>query len=533
MKNDNRTKVKRYWAECVLAVIVLAATGLSIVWIFRVPLLQNPDESSHIDYVFSIYSAGRLLNVRESPSAWNVHPRNEGRKDKEGLESLSYDLLSHQYTLYLIDATDFHRIRFHPEQRVPADYGTIAYYKQLDAGAPQNPAALPDLNPHDNPWMITAYPFLYYAVCAAFLKVVSLFAAGPASLFLAARFLSTIFFAASLILAYGVLRELRLRKARALILTAILAFFPLCTFISSSVQPDNLALLLVLVCWYLTLRIRRANVSGPRLYLLLGIALGALLVTKYHIFLFTAVAVFATLVSEHIFQRQSIKSLLQRLIFLLLPSALLFVVQLWVVWGGGRITGSNLHSAHLGLIVGIKTALYDYYRVGPAFVSWWGTFGWMDASLVIISPAVQALVWRVLSLLTVLMMALVFFRFVQVAIRLLGVARRAGWRWALRLAFSNPLIINHLLFSVFMVLLYALTDNAFFAQGRHWFPYMLSSFVLTIEFAPRVLPFRKLQRAGATLLILGFVSYCVVGGYFSLKTITNRYYPAVTSTAKR
>src|SRR6185369_1283514 len=237
-------RLKQRWSRWVLALIILSACALASVWVLRVPLLQNPDESSHIDYVFSLYSAGRLLNVRRPPSAWNVYPRFEGRKDREGPESLSYDLLSHQYTLYLIDATGFQRIRFHPEQKVPADSGTIAYYKELDAKAPQSPAALPDLNPRDNPWMLTAYPFLYYAVCAAFLKVVSLFGAGPASLFLGARFLSTIFFAASLIVAYGVLRELRLRKGRALILTAIFGFFPLCTFISSSVQPDNLALLL-------------------------------------------------------------------------------------------------------------------------------------------------------------------------------------------------------------------------------------------------------------------------------------------------
>ena len=533
MQNDKRTKLQRYWAECVLAVIVLAAAGLSTVWVFRVPLLQNPDESSHIDYVFSIYSAGRLLNVRDSPSAWNVHPRFEGRKDKEGLESLSYDMLSHQYTLYLIDATEFQRIRFHPEQKVPADYGTIAYYKELDAKAPQSPAQLPDLNPRDNPWMLTAYPFLYYAVCAAFMKVLSLFGAGPVWLFLAARFLSVIFFAASLVVAYGVLREFRLRKGRALILTAIFAFFPLCTFISSSVQPDNLALLLVLLCWYLTLRIRRAGLDSSRMYLLLGLALGALLVTKYHIFLFTAVAVLATLFSEYLFRRQSIKILPRRLMLLLLPAALLFGVQLWVVWGGGTITGSNLHPARMGLILGIKTALYDYYRVGPAFSSWWGTFGWMDASLVILSNGFQARVWRLLSSLTLLVLAMVFFRFVQVAIRLIRVAARAGWRRALRLAFSNPLIINHLIFSVFMVLLYATTDNAFFAQGRHWFPYMLSSFWITIEFAPRVLPLRKLQRAVSTLLILGFVVYCLLGGYFSLKTITQRYYPGFTSSATR
>src|SRR5512145_2975287 len=102
-------KIKQFRAEWVLVAIIFSACLLSVIWVFRVPLLQNPDETSHIDYVFSIYSAGRLLNMRTPPSEWNVHPRFEGRKDREGPESAPYDLLSHQYTLYLIDATDFQR----------------------------------------------------------------------------------------------------------------------------------------------------------------------------------------------------------------------------------------------------------------------------------------------------------------------------------------------------------------------------------------------------------------------------------------
>src|SRR6185295_20140788 len=111
---------------------------------------------------------------------------------------------------------------------------------------------------------------------------------------------------------------------------------------------------------------------------------------------------------------------------------LLFMVQLWIVWGGGRITGGNLHSARTGLVMGIRNALYDYYRGGPAWVSWWGTFGWGDAPLVIWSPDFQVRVWRVLALLTLVILLLVFLRLVQLIIRLLVLTRRGRWRVALR-----------------------------------------------------------------------------------------------------
>lgn len=524
-------RVRQHWDRLVLAAIVLSACSLSIVWVFRVPLLQNPDETSHIDYVFSIYSAGRLLNVRTPPSEWNVQPRFEGRKDRQGPESTPYDLLSHQYTLYLIDATEFHRLRFHPEEKVPIEYGTGDYYRRLDANAPQTPARLPDRQPQNNPWMMTAYPFLYYAVVAVFLKLLSQFGNGPAFLFLGARLLSVVFLAGSLVLAYALLRELRIRKTRALALTAIVAFFPLTIFVSASVQPDNLTMSLLLLCSYCALLYKRqANDLG--LQVVLGLALGALLVTKYHIFLFTAFAVLGTVVSEHFFRRQAAPALARKITILVLPALLLFAVQLWIVWGGERITGGNIHWAGTSLPRGVRNALWDYYRGGSAFQSWWGTFGWADAPLVISSAAFQAHVLRILALVTLGLLVLVFFRLIKIWIGLFKLVARGRWRRAFRTAFSNPLLIGYFFFSAFMVLLYALTDNTFFAQGRHWFPFTLAGFLAAIEFAPRAFPKSIMRTVFSGLIIISLIVYCAVATHFAIKTINDRFYPSFTSNAR-
>src|SRR5205814_4174588 len=82
----------RWWAESILTVIVVSSALLSLFWVFKVPILQNPDENSHIDYAFSIYSAGRLLNVRRAPSGWNVHARPGTHK------GAAWERISHQYT---------------------------------------------------------------------------------------------------------------------------------------------------------------------------------------------------------------------------------------------------------------------------------------------------------------------------------------------------------------------------------------------------------------------------------------------------
>ena len=98
---------------------------------------------------------------------------------------------------------------------------------------------------------------------------------------------------------------------------------------------------------------------------------------------------------------------------------------------------------------------------------------------------------------------------------------------ALRSAFANPLLNAYFLFSVFMVLLYALSDNSFFAQGRHWFPDTLAGILVAIQFAPRAFPQRRVRTAFSTFVMLGLLLYCGVAGYYSLKAINDRFYPNV------
>jgi len=515
-------KVARRWAECILALIIISSAVLALFWVFTVPILQNPDENSHIDYAFSIYSAGRLLNVRRVPSGWNVHA---GAGAHPGA---AWERISHQYTLYLADSTDFQRLRFHPEEKVSPDYGTAAYYDRLDRNAPHSPAQIPDLQPQDNPWLVTGYPFGYYALVAVWLGILGRFTGSVVALFFGARILSVVLLVGSLVLTYATTRELRLSKARALALTFIVAFFPLTTFVSSSIQPDNLSFLVMLICIYLSLLIRKSP-SHHWLLALLGMALGILLVTKYHFYVFTFVSVLGAIAGEYIFKRRSRRAMLRGLSTLLLPSVLFFAVQLWVIWGES-ITGRTLHHSTTAPTEGIKNAVADYYGGGAPFVSWWGRFGWMDTPLTIRSMDVQRRITLLLLILTMVILALTLFRLEQVITRLILLVRRRRWRWAARIAFSNPLINSHFLFTIFMILLYALTDNSFIAQGRNWFPYILSSFLITTQYAPRALTHRRTQASFSALIVLGLALYCGIGSYYSIQMIKERYYDTHPTT---
>lgn len=504
-------RFKSYWAGIVLTLIVLSAAGLSAYWVFKVPMLQNPDEDSHIDYAFSIHSAGRLLNARRAPSQWNVHAQVQGAE---------FHRISHQYTLYLIEATDFQRIRYHQAEKVPAGYGSLEYFRTLDQNAPRGPAAVPDLSPQDNPWLMMGYPFGYYTLVAVWVDLLSLFSDRVSVLFFGARMLSVLLLAGSLILGYGILRELRLTKIRSLALVAAVGFFPVVTFVSAAVQPDILSFFLSTLCFYCALRLRRPASEWCWL-LVLGIGLGALIVTKYHFFLLTGSTVAALIVCEHIFRRLPVIALLRKLTILFLPAVIFFSVQVWVYWG--RPIANNFERPKLGMLAGIQNALADFFAGGLGFDSWWGVFGWTDAPLIIGSPAMQDRILRLLVPLTLVILALTLLRLEQLITRLILLARRGRWRWALRIAFSNPVIISHFFFTVFIILLYAVTDNLY-VQGRYWVPYTWASFLIAVQYAPRALTHGKTQRIFAALVLVGLILYSAIGSYYSIKTIRERYY---------
>src|SRR5215471_3546106 len=192
-----------------LAAIVLVSTGLSLYWVFTVPIFQGPDEFVHFDYAMNIYSAGRLITCREPLHEWNAPP---------------WSL--HVFTQYLISECDFNSMQYNAQVKAPPGYGTKAFYNRLDLNAPaENSGGLASL-PRTGFSFIGVYPAGYWAALAAWMKLLHLFSNRITVLFFGARIFSVVLLAISLILIQGILRELRFGRARALLLTAIVGTFP-------------------------------------------------------------------------------------------------------------------------------------------------------------------------------------------------------------------------------------------------------------------------------------------------------------------
>lgn len=486
------------YTAIVLSAIISASVLMSGYRVFTVPILQGPDEDSHLDYAFSLYSAGSLMRAAEPPSSgWNTHHR-----------AVHYDWerISHLYTLHLSTFTNMHRIRELEVIKVSPDYGTPEYYARLDETAPRGPALSEGLTTKDNPWLLSGYPFLYYSLVAVWLKAVSLFTTSLTTLFFAARLLSVVFLVGSLILFYAILRESKLAENMALSLTGVFGLHPLTYNVASCIQPDNLSLLMVLACSYVGLLATRSMAIWIRI--VLALLLGALIVTKYQFYLFTVVPWMTMLL---LYRRITFMSA----VLMTLPAVFAYSLELWILWGEFYVLGDHV-SRSSDIFCGLIDSAVDFWGGGGAYRSYWSTtYGWsripkiqkVILQLVVIACAIGAVVYLV-----------------KCGWTILRVIRRRSWL-ALRLLTATPFILSYLLFVPFMMSLFAYTNNGFYAQGRHFFPFIPASLLFNIQLVPKLWRSRQTRGRVRKALLGGMAVYCLIATYQSIEALHYRYYP--------
>lgn len=501
-----RPFMKNRMTGLVLFTIVLAASLLSLRWVFLVPIFQSPDEDKHFDYALylsEIHTLVRAVSTDTQTISWVVHP----------------------YTAHLAGKTDLNNIKHHPERRMPPGYGSRDFYKTIDRSTPPPPPRRSFPRP---PYLTGVYPYGYYAALAAWLEIVRpIVRDRPVAIFFGARIFSVLLLACSLLLSYAIARELGVRRLMALLLVAGIGFLPLTSFITSYVQPDNLVWLLVSLCFYLSLLARRTP-DSRKVLALLGLALGGLLATKCQFYICVALPIFSMLAVE--MYRPHSRWLLQYVyngLLLLVPSLVLGGAHLWVVWGttsfySGSAPYTNFNQFVLG---GFTAAIWDFFVVNT-HLSFWGIFGWMDTFIQIHDCVWTERVLYVLQVCAWVFLALTLIRLERVASRLIRVARRGRQRLALRMALSNVPLNSYFLFTIFMLALFVYYQNRFSAQGRNWLPYLLPIFLTSAVYAPKALTLRTSCLVCSWAVVLGLLFYCAIGGYYSIKTLKNRYYAA-------
>jgi hypothetical protein len=490
-----------------LALIVAASCGVSLVWVFSVPIYQSPDEPAHLDYALAIYSHGLLFTARHT-----------------SFEQLTP--YAHPWSRYLQERTRAFEIAHSPGGKIAPGYGTADYFARLDRDAPREVSIHVGGPNH----LAAVYPFGYYTLLAGWIALVRQFSESLTVTFFAARIFSVILLAFTLPLTYGTLRLMAFPRWFALILTAGIGLFPLTSFVSSYVQPDNLSWMFTTLCYFLALRWRRDRST----LVPLGLCLGALVVTKIQFFLCAAIPIGAVIAADLLRDRAVARQWLSAVAIMALPSLALCSTYLWSVWGTQNYFGppakdENTLAHHWQFF---RQALWHFF-VGPCHDSFWGVFGWMDTAILIRNPTTTIRVMLALRVFAVVTLVLLGIVSCWTTLRLTRLAWRNHLGRAARLVLGNPVANSLFLFTALMFALFIRTENRFFAQGRNWLPLILPIFLVGIVYAPRALAWKSAMRLYTAAALAGLLLYDAVGGYYALKSIQWRYYLPFKSAPTR
>jgi hypothetical protein len=497
-----------YWPVTILGAIVMGALALTAVWVFLVPIDQAPDEPGHWDYALCLWEHGRIY--RAAAARNEHHP--------SGSVAVS---LVHPQGRHLWFASEGNVTFQSPATKAPADYGTPEFFARLNRTAPDRASG----DYRMAPTYVPIYTYGYYGLLALWIGMVRRLTGNIVTLFFASRLFNTALLGPTLILCYGIMRELRFKAAYALMLTALVGFFPMTTFVAAYIQPDNLALTLVSLCWYLALVSRRKR-DDMRLLACLGIALGALLVTKQHFYLCCFFTIGPMLAVAGWRQRWSWRRWLAAAACLIGPSIGFASVYVWSIWGTTPCysQGSDYERPMLlALAERFERAFLDYYS-GTTHQSFYGIFGCLDTPLVIGSRRTTRAIMLLVQPVSYLVILLTLWRLEQVGSRLIGVWRSGRRSMAISMACSNPAVNSYFLFTVFMFAFYIRTDNIFGAQGRNWIPFMLPIFLTSLAYAPKALTLRSVRTLAGGALTAGLIAFTVLGAIYGPRTIAHRYY---------
>ncbi len=492
--------------------VIALGTALAAVWMLLLPIFLSPDEDTHYDYALTLSTSGRPVRASENRVGRDTHPVVE----------------------YLMRATHARQQRL--DRNVPADpgYGTLDYFRKLDKLAPRvSRAAFHDHRIDPAPYISKLYPIGYYALTAAVISSISSVSHGSAVAgFFAARFLSVVLLVPTLIFTWLSLLKLSIGPKRALQILACIALLPLSNWTAASIQPDNLAYLLVSAGLYVALRLRDdpSNVASQAL---LGLLLGGLMAVKQHYFAAVFLATAAMLVPRLHFRRQALAGARCAALLAIPPIAAFLATRSYLTppASGVCVTSASplagLHGPFAAVQFytdGLFTAFANTFLNGTGLQSFWLYFtAYRDAPITVVNPFVTASLLTIISAFSLVVMTFFLVRLMQNGYRLAAVAKRRSLRSALRVATSNVLINGYLVFFVIIYGFEMAVGGYIPLQGRYWLPFVAGLWLITTESAPRALPGR-LGRTCGKFLSTALLLCVMVASACALPSLYSRFY---------
>jgi len=359
-----RVFLKKNWIYVCLFFLVLVR---NLTWIYSIPVFQAPDEDDHFEYIRFLAEFKRL-------------PFFESR-----------GWLSTE-TAFVFSKAGFFRIRFHPEEKT--DFENAQQFTEEILTF--------DYAPQEGGWglflNIYSHPPLYYGILA--IPYLFLMSTDFFTRFYMLRLFSCLFSILTVMICFKIARKLLRHKCLALASVFLVVFHPMFSFISASLNNDNLLVLMFALVFLLGLEEidRTKSGKGGRVInkdnILWGLVLGGGMLTKFNfvpaILIFVAVKIYTIFLSTD-------KLRIAKRVFLELLFVGVLVSLLAGWWYGlniyhfGEPVRGTLSSTKLiavapeydkeiikkkGFWGNLKEAFS--YRYGVVSISFWARFGWLD-----------------------------------------------------------------------------------------------------------------------------------------------------------
>ena len=482
---------------------ILISVSIATYWAWSVPIFQYPNEDLHTDYMFCIYSRQKLIR----PYAPKVY-------------------LAHSFTKYLSNATDAQLMEGNEFAKAPKDYGSKEFFRNLNLHAPK-------VEIIGCPGLAGRYPVGYYALTAFWITLVSLFNSSLTTLFFAARFFSVFLFAIGMAFSYLALRELGLSYWRASLAITAIGLLPLASFASSCIQPNNLSFAAVSACFFFALRWR--NHTNNLFLVCLSVALTMLFLAKYQFYFCATLSIVIMIIAKDTLLRAMPVVRLRHLALTLIPSAVTGALQTWIynkTWQYPVYLSKTKTAMYSGS-ANLKNQFWDsitstlhslLYFDGDCFKSFWRCFGLMDTPIIIGNTTFTHIFFDIIHVASIIITILSLVSLIRIWYSLLNLLRKRHHRLSFYIAFSNPLITSYFIFLLGIFALAFVSYGGFLLQGRHLFPFIVPLFWIVTMLAPRFLFNRNWRRNLFLLITIALLFYSLLGSYFTIKSIQQRYY---------
>ncbi len=503
----------RDWYTASSIVLTLCFVALGCMWVNLVPAFESPDEPAHFDYAYSLASAGHLLRAADGYAAFD--PR---------------------VAIMMRDA-GLNRIAFSAGERVERSYGSPRYYAKIRRDTANYAGYTPDAANAPRSPLMNVYPFVPYALYAV---AAFPFRTDVGRSLVACRFASVAFTAIGLFAWSRTMRRLRVSRAHALALLAIVVFFPLTAFVGSYVQPDTVAFLLVSILLLVALRIRDGGANVAH-----GVVYAILLTILYGTKLQFAVAVgLATIVPVVIAyaRKFGVATSVGLASACALALAGMFALMQWIMQGSkspsyfqGRQTLTSAFFEHAAtgearfVLDESRFLIGDLLGGGTSQRSFWGLFGWLDAPIRIVNYTTTDAFATFETIGTAIVLVAVVATLALRLRRLVRVASHRAVSVAIRIAARDPAMNAYLFFAAIFVTLFVISDNVFGAQGRDWYPFEVVAFLSASWYGVRAFP-RRLQPFFSVLALASLAVVSTVGSAFALTTLEDRFYQPIEPT---